>query len=98
MEKLWKTLTIGDKVRIVTWPIELNKDLLHAETIGTYEWLVTSGEILTIDKIDECGLPFGRVSRSLATARLWEFVALNHSGIEIVSRKRGKNRNKSTWM
>lgn len=83
MNELWRTLKVGDRVRVVAWPPELHRDRLHRETIALYEWLVDAGSELTISRIDSFGLPYGRVCRVADGVEYREEIALNHSEIEV---------------
>ena len=86
MNDLWRTLMIDDRVRVIEWPAELREDELAPETRDLYRWLVETGAVLKIVKIDEFGLPQGEVSRVVNGERQWEFLLLNHSGLQTVAR------------
>jgi hypothetical protein len=89
MSDLWRDLHIGDKVRIIDWPQEMHKERLHEDTRELYEWLIETKRVLTIITIDEWGLPYGEIVRSVDSIEYHESLALNHGGLEIVAQKRG---------
>jgi hypothetical protein len=74
MSELWKSLKVGDSVRLVTWPSELYPDRCHRETIEFYNWLLSSGNALTIEEVDENGMPWGTVVRQKKGVDLYETV------------------------
>lgn len=73
----WRDLRIGDLVNVVAWPPELVKDNMHHSTIECYEWLIASEQVLTVERIDSFGIPYGSAFRDGNI----EYVALNHSRI-----------------
>lgn len=85
MSDLWRSLNVEDKVRVVAWPQELHRDKLHNETCEFYEWLIATNAVLTIVRIDDCGLPWGKLRRIVDGVEGWESVALNHGGLELVA-------------
>lgn len=84
MSHPWRELKVGDKVRMTIWPKELDPKCMHKETISVYRWLIRTGSVLTIERIDAYGLPFGAVTRTVKGIKLLESLALNHGGIEIL--------------
>lgn len=88
MTDLWRTLRIGDQVKIVEWPVEYPRDRLHPDTVELYEWLIETGAALTIVGVDEDEpkMPWGEVCRFHNGSDAWESVGLNHGGLEIVKR------------
>lgn len=82
MNEIWRGLTVGDKVRVVTWPWELHD--LQDDTADLYKWLIDTKGILTIVNVDESGLPEGRIVREVGGHKQIEFLLLNHSGLELV--------------
>jgi hypothetical protein len=84
MRDLWRTLKVGDRVRVIFWPPELHEDRLHQETRELYRWLIDTKSVLAIVRIDELGLPEGKVCRSVNGAQRFEFLLLNHGGLEVV--------------
>ena len=83
MSDLWRTLKIGDRIRVVEWPKELSEERMHQDTHDVYRWLIDTGGVLTIVKIDEWGLPQGEIRRVIDGEMQWEFLLLNHSGLEL---------------
>lgn len=53
MSEPWRNLKIGDRVRVVAWPAELDEGCLHEETREFYEWLIATGSLLEIVEIDD---------------------------------------------
>ncbi len=80
----WSNLKIGDKVKIVSWPLEYPKEKLHQDTIEFYEWLIKTQAIFTITEIDDFGMPIGTLSRVVDEKEQGEFLTLNHGGIELL--------------
>jgi hypothetical protein len=83
MSELWRSLKIGDQVRVIAWPLELHT--LHPETEEVYRWLIETGNVLTVERFDHLGLPYGVVSRTVDGLRLTESLLLNHGGLQIVT-------------
>jgi hypothetical protein len=81
---LWRTLKVGDKVRVVHWPEELHEEQMHKETFELYTWLIDTQSVLTIVEIDAWGWPEGRICRVVNGVDQSEYIHLNHSGLEIV--------------
>lgn len=58
----WKTLHVGDKIRIVRLPSLFSAPHYHNgdwdETFAFYEHLITGQHVLTIAQIDEDGRPW----------------------------------------
>ena len=58
----WQNLRKGDKIRIVRIPTLFSAPHYHNgdwdETFALYEHLISSGQTLTIDQIDEDGRPW----------------------------------------
>ncbi len=86
-ENLWRELRVGDHIRFVHMPTEFAGPdyFLHEETRSLYERLIASGELLTVTKVDDDGLPWIDC-RNLADDGQPEFhtLAVNHSGLEKV--------------
>ena len=59
MSDSWRKLKLGDRVRIVRIPSDFSLPgyYVDAETVALYEHLISEGSILTIDEIDDRGLP-----------------------------------------
>ena len=85
MSEPWRSLKVGDRVRVVAWPAELDEGYLHEETREFYEWLIATGSILEIVEIDDWDLPFGEIGRSVDGVELYDKVALNHGCLEVVT-------------
>lgn len=86
MSEIWRTVSIGDRVRVVGWPPELSEDTLHEDTIVFYRWLIATGSILEIVDIDEWGLPFGEIYSIVDGLEQYDTVALNHGCLELVAK------------
>jgi hypothetical protein len=85
--ELWHSLKIGDRVRIVAWPRELHEDRMHADTLELYKWLIDTGNVLEIVKLDELGAgPWGKIIRMVDGVEHFESLLLNHGGLELVSK------------
>ncbi len=84
MSQLWHALKVGDKVKVGEWPQELREETLHEETRELYRWLIETNSILTVVKMDECGLPLGEIVRIVNGVETFETLLLNHGGLEIV--------------
>ncbi|QDT00623.1 hypothetical protein HG15A2_39620 [Adhaeretor mobilis] len=80
MSITWRDLKIGDRIQMIEWPPELDKETLHGDTIGFYEWAIESGSQLTVVNIDEWGIPWGKIIRTLDGIETTESIGLNHSG------------------
>lgn len=83
-DELWHHLTIGDRVRVVAWPPEMRRELLHPETLEFYQWLVDTRSILEVTSVDETGLPWGSLTRLMDGKEQYESVILNHGSLEFV--------------
>jgi hypothetical protein len=86
MSDVWRTLRIGDTVRVVAWPEELHEDRLHHDTRELYRWLIETKTPLRIVEMDKVGLPQGEVCRTVNGVEYHEFLLLNHSGLEVVAK------------
>lgn len=86
MTELWRTLKVGDKVRVVSWPPELQQDLLHEDTRTFYEWLIETQSVLRISEIDSFGLPYGDLWKTVDGKRYYEKVIVNHGGLELITK------------
>ncbi len=58
----WKTLALGDRIRIVRIPSLFNEPHYHngdwEETFALYRHLIAEQEILTVAEFDEFGVPW----------------------------------------
>jgi hypothetical protein len=84
-DELWRRLKVGDTVRVVAWPHDLSNENMHADTRKLYEWLIETGHPLTITRFDHFGLPYGEIYIPDDGDGRWEYLALNHSGLELVT-------------
>ena len=85
---LWRSLRVGDRIRITAWPPELDEDRLHAETIEFYKWLIETKSVLTIVKLEDWGpykAPWAEICRIVNGIEWWESIAINHGGFEVVA-------------
>lgn len=85
MKEPWRNLQVGDRVRIKCWPEELREEWLHEETRELYRWLIRTGSVLTISEIDAWGMPYGEIQVDSDADEEWHYLALNHSGLEMVT-------------
>jgi hypothetical protein len=46
----WTNLAVGDRVRVAHMPNFSGPQ--HPDTLAVYEWLLDSGHVLTIEKLD----------------------------------------------
>lgn len=86
MNELWRNLRIGDRVRVVSWPLGLDQNLMSEELRDLYMWLIATQQTLTITKIDHIGLPWGEIIIVLDGEEHVHQFALDHGGLEVVSR------------
>jgi hypothetical protein len=83
VDEMWRKLNLSDKVKLHEWPSELQREHLHAETQQLYDWLISSGSVLTITRIDDDGTPWGEICIERDGRQIWESIGLNHSGLEL---------------
>jgi hypothetical protein len=88
MGESWSGLAVGDRIRMFRMPTEFSETnyYLHEDTRLLYEHLISTGARLTINNIDESGLPW--------VDYLWvreregfHSLAINHDGWERVPPK-----------
>jgi hypothetical protein len=84
MTQSWRDLRVGNQVRVISWPEALHVDRLHSATRDLYQWLIGTGDILTIVESDEYSVPYGHLIRRVDGVEQYECVALNHSGRETI--------------
>lgn len=84
MNPLWQQLKVGDNVRLTKWPSDLQESSLNEETVGLYRWLLATGFVMNVAKVDRFGLPIAEICRSIDGSDQWDYLALNHEGIEII--------------
>lgn len=59
---------------------------MHADTLDFYKWLIDTGNVLEIVKMDEQGAgPWGEIIRIVDGVEHFERLLLNHGGLELVS-------------
>ncbi len=80
-ESLWKSLTVGDQVRVVHFPTF--RGTTHEETRLVYEQLVDRRVILIVDRIDEDEHPW--VEYFDASTEEYHSLMINHDGLELVT-------------
>jgi hypothetical protein len=90
-KELWRTLKVGDRVRLVEMPPEFLQPgyRIFPETLRVYKKLVARGRPLRIWQIDEWGHPwiwcrFRRKNRRWE----WHTLAVNHDGIAKVKARK----------
>ena len=87
MSELWRDLQVGDQIQIVRVPKEFSQRgyYIHADTLRVYERLITAGTVLTVDRIDESGLPWVEFSCENEDGQQeFHSLAVNHDGLERV--------------
>lgn len=88
MDDLWRTLRIGDRVRIAHMPQDFagapDTYRLHDETRELYEHLIAENAILTVTEIDDWDAPW--IDYTWVRNGIEEFhsLGLNHDGLERV--------------
>ena len=86
-ENLWRDLQVGDRVQIVHYPCEFSEHeyTMHDETRDAYQYLIESGLILEVNKLDNDSYPwvdFEIVNRHSQVE--YHSLMLNHDGIQRV--------------
>jgi hypothetical protein len=89
-QELWRTLKVGDRVRIAEIPPEFLQTgyFVHRSTMKVYKKLISRGRPLRVVDIDELGLPWIQCRFRRKDGR-WEchFLAINHGGlVRVLSR------------
>lgn len=83
MKKPWERLRVGDRVRLVSMPIEFDSPgyYLHADTRRVYKRLIARKRSIRVNRIDERGRPWIECRFRVNTGR-WEthFLLVNHGG------------------
>jgi hypothetical protein len=81
---LWKSLRVGDRIRIVEVPSEFFHEgyYIHRDTLRAYRRLVARGRPLRVCKVDEWSVPWVRCCFRRKNGR-WEHhsLAVNHDGL-----------------
>ncbi len=90
MDKSWRDLRVGDRIRLVAMPSEFAQSgyLLPPCTRRVYERLIARRRPVRIYRIDEWGLPWVRCNfREEDGRRGYHSLAFNHDGWERVRRR-----------
>ena len=88
MDDLWRSLGVGDRVRIAHMPQDFagapDTYRLHDETRELYEHLIAENAILTVTEIDDWDAPW--IDYTWVRNGIEEFhsLGLNHDGLERV--------------
>jgi hypothetical protein len=83
--EIWRELTVGDRVRIVTYPSDFYQPgyYVHAETAEVYRHLIAEKAILTVHRIDEFGSPWVEYCWTIEDGETeWHSLMVNHTGLE----------------
>ena len=89
MDDLWRSLRVGDRVRIVHMPQEFasapDSYRLHDESRELYERLIAEAAVLTVTEIDDWDAPWIDYTwvRDDGTEE-FHSLGLNHDGLERV--------------
>lgn len=86
-DQLWRSLQPGDILRIVHLPCEFSQQeyTMHAETLAAYQYLIQSGQKLTVSYMDEDGYPWIKFTmESQDNGIEHHSLMLNHDGLELV--------------
>jgi hypothetical protein len=79
---LWKTLQVGDAIRIIGMPDEIWAP--HGETKALFERLVREGVGLRVTRVDEHGYPWIEYAwKADDGAIIHEYLMIHHDEIEI---------------
>ena len=93
---LWRTLQVGDRVRMVELPTPsgtFREWPLHAETRRAYRYLLQRTRPLVVCEIDEYGCPWvqfrlcGKQGRANKGRMERHSMMLNHGGLRIVAKR-----------
>jgi hypothetical protein len=80
----WRSLQLGDNIRITRMPSEVWAP--HGETKAQFEYLVHSRLVVKVARIDEMGYPWIEYTRlSDEGAMIYESMMINHDDVEVVS-------------
>ncbi len=90
MDQLWRTLQIGDRVRIAHVPLEFSSApesyRLDPETEELYLHLAKEAAVLTVTEIDDWGVPWIDYLWVRPTGTVEHHsLGLNHDGLERVT-------------
>jgi hypothetical protein len=90
MTELWRTLRVGDRVRLAEYPPEFLQKGYHIlpETVRVYKKLLARGRPLRVFRIDEYGHPWVQCRFRRRDGR-WEhhWLAFNHDGLVRVKKR-----------
>jgi hypothetical protein len=89
--ELWRTLKVGDKVRLSEYPPEFLRPgyQIHRDTKRVYKRLVARGRPLRVFQIDEYGAPWIHCRIRGKSGRLEDhWLAINHDGLVRVRPRR----------
>jgi hypothetical protein len=79
----WRSLRVGDKIRITCTPSEVWAP--HGETKAQFEYLVHSHLVVKVARIDEMGYPRIEYTRlSDEGAMIYESMMIDHDDVEVV--------------
>ena len=82
--ELWRTLRVGDKVRLTKVPPEFLREeySIHRDTMRVYKKLLARRRPLRIYSIDEYGYPWVECRFRLKDGSLvYHWLAFNHGGL-----------------
>jgi hypothetical protein len=88
-DQLWRTLRVGDRVKIVHFPYEFSKRdyTMHDETRAAYRHLIETKEELCVRHIDDEGYPWVKFTiRADDGEEEFHSLMLNHDGIVLVEK------------
>jgi hypothetical protein len=84
--ELWRTLKVGDRVRLVEYPPEFRPGYqIHPDTVSVYKKLIARGRSMRVYWLDHCGAPWIRCRFRRRNGQ-WEhhYLCLCHDGISRV--------------
>jgi hypothetical protein len=83
--RLWTQLSLGDRVRLVRMPNFEGPQ--HPGTLAVYEWLLATGHIMTIEKLDWTeGVRYpwsDAITYPRGYSESYDWLMLNHDGLEL---------------
>ena len=88
MTEPWRSLRIGDRIRIIHIPGEFLQVgyMFHDDTRALYEHLIDRGEILTVDEFCEQGIPWISYDQTMSDGEiLYHSLAVNDDSWELVT-------------
>ena len=88
MDEFWRSLRIGDRVRLAHVPVEFTSApdtyRLHGETLELYQHLVAESAILTVSEIDDWNVPWIDYTWVRNGVEEFHSLGLNHDGLVAV--------------